>query len=222
MKLKLNKLFIVLVLSFIAVLAIGCSGNNNQSANQDNEAAAATNEQVVIPEEEPALTGKVKAIAGNEITVYKAAAPEQAPGQPPTEAPDQQPAQAPEQPPAGEETPAEPDPGTAGQAAGQAPAPRNGEAGPGNRPPGLQVTEETATFVIPADTPIVTLQRGSNETTPVNLTEIKEGQFLRVWQKDDTVYFVQMMGGMGPGTDGPADTGNKESGADNAESAGGN
>ncbi len=197
---KINKLFLALVVAFVAMYAIGCS-SATQTPNQANENIATEDKQIVIPEEEPTLTGKVKDIVDNKVTVYKAAVPDQAPGQPP----------------ANEGTPGENPPGKADQATDF----NNDKPRPGNRPPEVQVTEETETFTIPTDTPIVSLQRGSNEIIQMNLTDIKADQFLRIWQKDDAVYFVQVMGGVGP-TGNPEEIGNNGSGAANPESTSGN
>ncbi len=208
---KINKLFLALVVTFVAMFVFGCS-SAKQTPNQANENIVAEDEQIAIPEEEPTLTGKVKEIVDNKVTVYKAAALDQASGQPPAnEGPPGG------NPPANEGTPGENPPSKTDQATD----PNNDKPRPGNMPPELQVTEETETFTIPADTPIVSMQRGS-ETIQMNLTDIKADQFLRVWQKDDAVYFVQVMSGVGPRAGNPEDTGNNGPEAANSESTSSN
>ncbi|SFR09120.1 hypothetical protein [Desulfoscipio geothermicus] len=174
---KLNKLLLVLILAFISATAIGCGSNTEalkEPSKEDNAATVSEGEKVVFPEEKPALIGQVKDVIGNEVTVYKL------------------------QDSLNEGTPSE----GRQEPTGQEINPNVQGPGPGNRA-GFKVTGETETFIIPVGTPIVTVQRGTNETTPMGLTEIKKDQMLRVWKKNDAVSFVQVMGGNGPRTGNP-------------------
>jgi hypothetical protein len=170
---KLNKLLLGLIIAFISTTAIGCSGNT-EAPKEDNAATVSEGVKIVFPEEKPALIGQVKDIIGNEVTVYKVQV-----------APNGETLSERRQEPAGQET----NPNVQGP-------------GPGNRA-GFKVTAETETFIIPVGTPIVTVQRGTGETTPIGLTEIKKDQILRIWKKDDAVSFVQVMGGNRPRTGNP-------------------
>lgn len=201
MGIKMHKLLLILAVAFTAMLAIGCS-SGTQTLNPEHQAVAAEEEQIAVPEEEPTFAGMVKEIVGNEVTVYQAEAPEQAPAR--------------------EEAPGENPPGTAGRAANPNNDELRPEPSPGNRPPGPQVTEETITFTIPDGTPVVTLQRGSNEAVPMDLSDIKANQFLWVWQKDYAVNFVQLIGGVGPEADGPEAAGSSGSGTAKPESTSAN
>lgn len=64
---------------------------------------------------------------------------------------------------------------------------------PGNRAAGINISEETETFIIPVGTPIATMQMRGDGTVVTELSGIKKDQFLRIWRKDDTVVFVQIM-----------------------------
>ncbi len=84
----------------------------------------------------------------------------------------------------------------------------------------MRVTDETETFIIPVGTPIVTIQRGTDEVKAINLTEIKKDQILRIWKKDGSVVFVQVMGGIGERA-GNRGSGNPAEGARSGEGFGG-
>lgn len=185
---KKNKLFLAILIALIALLAIGCGSGTNTSqepAIKSNEATVSSGDKFAIPQESPTLIGKVNDITGNDITVYTVqVVPNAVPN------------------------------GGAPNADGQRPARSNANQDqqgqrPRNRSAGLQFSEETKTFNVPAGIPVVTVQRGTNETTPVALSEIKKDQLLRVWEKDGAVNFVVVMGGNGPRT-GAAGTGKGE------------
>lgn len=155
--------FLISIIILISVLAAGCSSGTATSKGS-TAAAVAEGEKVAIPEEAPALVGRVKDIVGNEVTVYTVQIPvDRVPGEQ-RQSPANQEASPPEQ--------------------GQ--RPENGFAGP-------TATGETETFIIPVGTPIVTMQRGTGETTPVELTDIKKDQLIQVWKNDDTVMLVNVM-----------------------------
>lgn len=127
-------------------------------------ANVSTAETPVVPDERPDLIGKIKEIIGNEVTVYVVQVP-----------------------PNGE-TPE-----------GNRPNPTSRQANPdvqtsmpGNRGAGLNI-KETETFIIPVGTPIATMQMRGDGTVVTELSGIKKDQFLRIWRKDDTVVFVQIM-----------------------------
>jgi hypothetical protein len=166
-----NNLLLILIFLLFSISAMSCSSTaENQKAEQteSNTESLATSENIVVPREEPAFIGKVKDVVGNEVTVYKVEIAE-----------------------ATEQKPQENSQGAVADEANQ----NSQDLRRANRPFDLKVTEETETFIIPVGTPIVTMQRGTNEIKTVALTEIKKDQLLRVWKKDDTVIFVQVMSG---------------------------
>ncbi|MFZ5631296.1 MAG: hypothetical protein ACOY40_00445 [Bacillota bacterium] len=161
---KTSKFVLALMIALIAATAAGCSGGTEtpQKNQKQSNATATEGQKIALPEEGPALIGKVKEIVGNEVTVFKGEIP-QSQGTP-TEQPANQ-------------------------------SQNNQGVRPENRGMGMKFTEETETFLIPVGTPIVTMQRGTNEAGQVGLTEIKKDTILRVWKKDGTVSFVQVAGG---------------------------
>ncbi|HAA90389.1 MAG: Uncharacterized protein XD63_1712 [Thermoanaerobacterales bacterium 50_218] len=167
-----NNLLLILIFLLFSVSAMSCSsGTENQKTEgqiQSNAESLATSENIVVPRERPDLIGKVKDIVGNEVTVYKVEIAEAT----------EQKSQENSQKPVANKT-----------------NQNSQDLSRATRPIGLKVTEETETFIIPVGTPIVTMQRGTNEIKTVALTEIKKDQLLRVWKKDDTVIFVQVMSG---------------------------
>ncbi|SFF93001.1 hypothetical protein SAMN05660649_00052 [Desulfotomaculum arcticum] len=199
---KLNRINILFI-ALISVLVIGCSNGTQsgtqtpQKAAQENTAADTAAQQVALPEEQPALFGKVKDIVGNEVIVFKGevAQNEESPKQDtPKEEPVSDEAQDKMQSlradlQSGKITPeqAREEMQKLGLQPGQAQ----------NRANSMNFTDETETFIIPVGTPIVTMQRGSNGANQVGLTEIKKDTILRIWKTDDTVSFVQVMSGSG-------------------------
>jgi len=167
-----NKLLLILIFLFFSVSAFGCSSGTEsrktEGQTQSNAESLATTENIVVPREKPDLIGKVKDIVGNEVRVYKVEIAEA----------NEQKSQENSQKPAADET-----------------NQNNQDLRRANRPVNLKVTEETETFIIPVGTPIVTMQRGANNVKTIALTEIKKDQFLRIWKKDDSAVFVQVMGG---------------------------
>jgi hypothetical protein len=188
---KLNKLILMLVVTFAAVLVVGCSSGINaaQKVTQENAATVSEGQKVALPEEQPALTGKVKEIVGNEVTVYKAEA------NPNEETPKEEPLseEARDKLQAIREKVQN---GTITSEQAKEEMDKLGiQPGPTRNP--MKFTEETETFIIPVGTPIVTMQRGSNEANQVELTEIKKDTVLRIWKNGDAVSFVQVIGGSG-------------------------
>ncbi|MBO8137712.1 MAG: hypothetical protein H0Z40_06215 [Desulfotomaculum sp.] len=168
-----KKLLFILLIILIAAIAVGCSSGGTKTAEKLSQKTNADNsegQKITFPEERPALIGRVKEIIGNEVTVYKAKIPEN----PTTQK---------EQP--------------ANENQIQNPNQSNDGGKPANRGFRISFTEETETFMIPVGTPIVTMQRGTREVSQVGLTEIKKGTILRIWKKDGTVSFVQIMCGSG-------------------------
>lgn len=191
---KFNKPMFMLMIILVIALVVGCSSGTEtpQKVTQENAAAVSEGQKVALPEEQPALFGKVQEIVGNEVTVFKGEVRqnEEAPQEEPVSAEAQEKIQAirekiqngtitPEQ--AREEL----------QSLGFQPNQNPNRA--------MQFTEETETFIIPVGTPIVTIQRGANtenEANQVGLTDIKKDSILRIWKNDDdTVSFVQVFGG---------------------------
>jgi len=165
---KFNKLVLILIVAFISVIAVSCS-SGTKDPKENDVAAVSESEKVVIPKEKPDLTGKVKEIIGNEVTVYKV------------------------QVDVDEARPGEESQNSANEESNQ----NNQGSRQQNRVAGFRVTEETETFIIPVGAPIVTMQRRTGETNTIELTEIKKDQILRVWKKNDAVELVQVMGGAG-------------------------
>jgi hypothetical protein len=184
----LKKLTIVLLCAFYAAVASGCSSTSKEASGKNGAAVVSEGEKIVVPEERPELVGRVKDIVGNEVTVYKLQADAQAV-------------------PGGERQ------NPPGQSASQ----NNRGPGPGGMGAAMKETGETETFIIPVGTPIASIQRGSSETSAINLTDIKKDQLLRIWKKDGSIVFVQVMGGTGErsanrqGT-GPGNTGERAAG----------
>lgn len=169
---KRSRKIAVLVITLIMVTAAGCGGaETTQEAGADT---AAQEQQVALPEEAPALIGKVKEIVGNEVTVFKAELPQNQTA--PAERPVNQ--------------------NSTGQGQNNAGQSRDN---PGQRPlnkgMAMNFTEETETFLIPVGTPIVSMQRGTGKASQVALTDIKKDTILRVWKQDGNITFVQVAGG---------------------------
>ncbi|CCO08160.1 hypothetical protein [Desulforamulus hydrothermalis] len=59
--------------------------------------------------------------------------------------------------------------------------------------PELKFSSETKTFLLPVGVPVVTMQGGTAKQ--VELSKITKDAVLRIWQKDDTITFVQMVNG---------------------------
>jgi hypothetical protein len=167
--LKLSKTALMGLLMVVLLGVAGCS-SGEEAAQGNDSAPVAGDETIALPEETPALIGRVKEIIGNEVTVYKMQLPSQD-GRPTRQEGTQNPPNQPDQ---------------------QDQADQSNQA-QGNRPAMTEATGETETLIIPVGTPIVTVDRSTNETTSVELTEIKADQILRVWMEDDTVQFVQVM-----------------------------
>lgn len=165
-----NSLLLILIFLLFSMSTMSCSsGTENQQTEGQTQSKAeslVTSENIDVPREKPDLIGKVKDIVGNEVTAYKVEIAEAT----------EQETQENTLKPAADET-----------------NQNSQDLRRANRPFDLKVTEETETFIIPVGTPIVTMQRGTNETKTIALTEIKKDQLLRVWKKDDTVIFVQVM-----------------------------
>lgn len=179
-----GKVAFPLMLVLIAAIAVGCSSKGTETPNRSSQGTSATVaevQKVALPEERPALIGKVKEIIGNEVTIYKAQIP-----------------QTPETPETSETSgTSKGEPVKSSQAQNQNQS-DNG-ARPQNRGLRMNFTEETETFVIPVGTPIVAMQRGTQEASEVGLTGIKKDTVLRIWKKDDTISFVQVQAAGGSG-----------------------
>lgn len=202
---KFNKTLLILLMILIAAITVGCSSGGTETSEKTTQAStevASKGETITMPEERPALTGKVKEIIGNEVTVYIAQVPQNQ-GKPRDISNQAQPQ---------ERTQNQEKPQNQPQGQNQ---PQSGDgASTQNRGFAMNFTEETKTFIIPVGTPIVTMQRGSREATQVGLTEIKKDSILRVWMKDDAVSFVQVAGGNGAmgNRQGAGGTGNRTGG----------
>ncbi|MFZ7101958.1 MAG: hypothetical protein ACOWWO_04760 [Peptococcaceae bacterium] len=171
----------LLLLFFGVLLTASCSnGNNSETA----PTAAPAGEEIIVPEKTPDLMGRVIEVIGNEVTIYKMEGNfAQGMGQ--------------------RQANSGADSGDQGEQQEQIPdtnnsSPNNQEQRPENTTPRVTTAEEKEAFIIPVGTPIVMMQRGSTEPAIVGLTEIKKEQILRIWKNDeDTVEFVQLMGGAG-------------------------
>lgn len=167
-----NSLLLILIFLLFSMSTMSCSsGTENQKTEGQTQSKAeslVTSENIDVPREKPDLIGKVKDIVGNEVTVYKVEIAE-----------------------ATEQETQENSQGTVADETNQ----NSQDIRRANRSFDLKVTEETETFIIPVGTPIVTMQRGTNEIKTVALTEIKKDELLRVWKKNNTVIFVQVMSG---------------------------
>lgn len=169
---KLKPVFFLLLLGCITFASIGCS--RDSSAPEQKETA---NENIVLPQEEPALTGIVKEIIGNEVTIYKMAA---RPNSPETDSPQDQPA-------------SDSAVSTQDQKPGTEDAPTPNAANQKQARPGMQPSEETETFTIPVGTPIVSMNGDASST--VSLTDIKENQLINVWKTEEDISMVQVIAG---------------------------
>lgn len=188
---NLHKLSLSILITAVILSVVGCSKGTEAPAkatqeNQENTETVSQNEEIAIPEEQPALIGKVKEIVGNEVTVFKGEVGQDAgapPGEPISEEAQDKFQAIREQMQNGTITPeqAREKLGNLGLQANQ------------TRGNGMKFTEETETLIIPVGTPIVTRQRGADETNQVELTEIKKDTILQIWKTDDTVDFVLVM-----------------------------
>ncbi len=203
---KFRRLVLVVVVALISIAVAGCS-SETKAPQHDVVAAMAENEKVVMPQEQPSLMGKVNDIVGNEVTVFKGEVT-QAEGiskaEPATEESQEKINAVREKIASNTITPEQAREDFKNLGIQVNPAQ--------NR---LEFTEETETFIIPVGTPIVTIQRGTNEANQVELADIKKDTILRIWKKGDVVEFVQLMGGTGGGF------GNREGMGDNGERTGG-
>lgn len=177
---------LLILLGLVLTLA-GCG-----SSTADSGQATPAKETISIPQEEPAITGMVKAIVGNEVTIYKMAAPQ---GRPETPASDQQTS-------ATASTQDKAKTGSKTEDAGRqtantnSPPAANGAEDTDSSPADGTKTPpsgETETFIIPAGAKIVAMNGGENTTAA--LTDIKENQMIRVWKTNETISLVQVMGG---------------------------
>lgn len=148
-----NSLLLILIFLLFSMSTMSCSsGTENQKTEGQTQSKAeslVTSENIDVPREKPDLIGKVKDIVGNEVTAYKVEIAEAT----------EQETQENTLKPAADET-----------------NQNSQDLRRANRPFDLKVTEETETFIIPVGTPIVTMQRGTNETKTIALTEIKKDQ----------------------------------------------
>jgi len=168
---KLKKILSILVIICILALTAACGSKGN--TNGEILTAASEAEVLTVPERTPDLMGRVVEIIGNEVTIYRI-----------------------------EGDFAQRVPGGGGQRLGntvenQNNSEQSSQETPGQstetRMPRITVSEEKEAIIIPVGTPIVTMQRGSTQATPVGLTEIKKDQILRVWKDEEMVEFVQLM-----------------------------
>ncbi len=180
----MKRIILVLMVALLSLTVVGCSGGTEAAPKEAQEAKAGSSEsqKVSLPEEKPALIGKVKEIVGNEVTVYKAEVNSNQ--GPPQESQTKDAQRKEEQAKNSSEK-------------SQTPNQNNQGARPGNGGFRMNFTEETETFMIPVGVPIVTMQggRGSQEATVVQLTQIKKDTVLRIWKTNDEVSFVQVTGG---------------------------
>lgn len=72
-----NKLLLVMIISFLFLITTGCgsktasTGNNEQKGATSTAGSTDNTKQPVLPKSAPDMTGKVKTIEGNKLTVYK-------------------------------------------------------------------------------------------------------------------------------------------------------
>jgi len=177
-----RKVIALFLLLACMLLPAGCSQNEEQTSKANNT----TVETVAVPDEFPALTGKVKTIIGNEVTLYQMAAPED--NQADTLK--------------GSETSASSNISTA---PADSIAPSNEEniqsAAAEAMPVMQQETslpasageKETVTFLIPAGAPIVGLSTGTDGAPLLSLSDISTGSMINIWKSGDTIKLVQVM-----------------------------
>ena len=207
------------------MLVTGCSGaaKTQQEAQSNNNAAAGSeSEKIVVPQEQPALIGKVKEIIGNEVTVYKVQTAGNG-GAPNTNS-QKLTKQNANQSPSPSAAPSANQSSSPNTSSGVRPN-SNQVPGSGNRTAGFKVTEETETFLIPVGTPMVSMQRGANGANSIGLSDIKKDVLLRLWKKDDEINFVQVMGGTSTGTGtgvGAGRTGTAQGAGGNGQRSGNN
>lgn len=181
---KPQKILLLLLVVFSFLVTVGC-GNKTETAQESNNAEIAASEQVTIPKERPQLIGKIKDVVGNEVTIYKAEMNEatvtENENEPNQSSADQEQnlnEQAQKQN-SNEQTTNPEDPNNGGPSQPKKLA--------------LNFTEETVTITIPVGTQIASAGRGTAEL--MEISDLKAEQTIMVWQRDDTVTFVQVMGG---------------------------
>jgi hypothetical protein len=168
-----NKRFLPMILVVLMLFAAGCGSKTaSTDSNGQNGATSATGsvdntKQPVQPDSPPDMTGKVKAIEGNILTVYKVNMPNN--NRPPGNTQNSN-------------TPPDENSKPQGQTANQGqgdPAKPRGEM--------FQVTDETVDLVIAADAKIVKRAGrapNNNDTTQLSLGDIKTGDILMLWYGD--------------------------------------
>lgn len=180
------------VILIVALIVAGCSNSNKTPQTAWEIATAPSMSQTaIVPEEAPALFGKVKDIVGNEVTllIAEGGLSEGGLGAAPIDEEAQERMRALRQ---------DLESGRITREQLREEMQKLGVEAQIRTPDqsiGTQFSEETETFIIPVGTPIVTWQRGDSEAGQVELTAIKKDTILRVWKKDGTVTFVQVMGG---------------------------
>ncbi|HNX28353.1 MAG TPA: hypothetical protein PKN87_02945 [Syntrophomonadaceae bacterium] len=181
---KIPALF--LLLTFL-LLPAGCDQTAETASSTVNTAA----ETVAIPSEEPALTGRVKEITGNEVTIYEMTAPVD-------NRMDAQDKSSPAIPgnnqvaPPVREKPL--DEVTAESVRTETDSAVQ-EGASLTDVPVTEATEETTTFLIPAGAQIVGMSTGQEGASLLSLSDISTGSMIKVWKTGDTITMVQIMGG---------------------------
>lgn len=163
---KLSRKIFLSVLVLVLFFSFGC-GKAEQSQPTGNLSKENADSGIIIPEESPALIGRVKEIVGNEVTIYKM---------------ERNSAKVAENKSNSNSDNAN------SSASGNEKSPKGGGGAP------MKLTGETETFLIPVGTPIVQRQRGGSEPTTVDLSEIKADQLMSIWKEDDNIVLVQIMG----------------------------
>ena len=181
---RLLPVMLVCLLIFVA----GCSsktaatGDNEQKDATSTAGSSENTKQSVLPNGAPDMTGKVKTVEDNKLTVYKVNMPNN--NRPPENtqdgniSPDERP---------------KPQEQTENSSQKEAPKPREEM---------FQVTDETVSLVISADTHIVKgfgRNSDNNETTQLSIGDIKTGDMLGLWlgeklsDGNQSVKYVQIM-----------------------------
>ena len=182
----LNKRLLPMLLVCLMLFVAGCSSNTTSTVDNKQKAGTSiadsknSTEQSVLPNNAPDMTGKVKTIEGNKLTVYKVNMNNE--NRPPER-------QNNNMPPDENLKPQE----QTGNSSNEPPKPREDM---------FQVTDETCDLVIAADVNIVKgfgRNKNIDETTQLNIEDIKTGDILGLWFGEklsdggQSVNYVQIM-----------------------------
>lgn len=191
-----NKLLLAAIVSLLFLVVIGCgskaasNGDSEQKDDKSTEGSVSGSNQQAPPENAPDLVGKVAAIDGSKVTVYKVNMPDNI--APPENGQNNNAPRGETPKPQGQPEPT----------AQQGPPEDTGRQPPETREDMFQVTEETYDLVINADT---RMERGfgrdpgGNESTQLRIEDIQTGDILRLWLGEklsggeQTVKSIQLM-----------------------------